>query len=134
MNLLSDQSSWPEGDFAILSSVYGCPNTPVFEWKYIYMTFKHKPGITGFNTYSQQYHIQGAAKDHFVSLHFCLKYESKLAEGQNQTKWSEGNYCIFGINNGCPPGKLHICNNTNGKNRLRNGHLRNRVTLSRERQ
>ena len=106
----TELSRWPEGNFALLSSIHGCPFTSAFPWKHAHVTFRRKPVSNGRNFQSSQNHFRGPSGEYEFSLHLCIKYELLNGNTQSQRKWPQGNYCIFAVDNQCPVGKKSLTN------------------------
>ena len=102
MYLCVDETLWPEGNFAILETVYGCPDSGNQEWLSAYIdvmsTNQSLPG----STWSPRLHMSGPYDEHSLSINLCVK--GRLFGRRRDTPWPAGEYCIINSGDGCLTG------------------------------
>ena len=103
---------WPDGDYALPMSVYGCPDTNVNKWNYGYMNISIKDNIELFETSIGQ--VLGNGPDwnllelygpyglHSIQLNFCTKVNS--GNEYNVAEWPSGQYGVYATQSPCPSG------------------------------
>ncbi|XP_055889228.1 uncharacterized protein LOC106077171 isoform X1 [Biomphalaria glabrata] len=89
---------WPRGTFALLKSYSGCPTNPIKPQKWLeeYKRFHTESSSSlNLNSFSKNGHLalpinSTQGKDHFMTLHYCVKNTSTNEE----PIWPKGSYCI----------------------------------------
>lgn len=110
-------SGWPSGQYAVVASMYGCPET---NWKISYInlslltdeiywtstgiSFAYYSGATP-KTYNHSHgiHILGPYSKRSFQFTFCNRNDTNPS-----SSWPVGNYCLFGTDDECPEGTLHL--------------------------
>ena len=110
---------WPDGDYALPLSTFGCPNQAINAWKYGYMNisfwqefelFVPTIGTLGWSASKgslQLFELLGPYGSHSIQLNFCGRVSGN---GSDQTLWPTGEYGIYGTERNCPSGKITLCN------------------------
>ena len=103
--------TWPDGDYSIPMSVYGCGDMEENQWLtgYLNISFKypislHKTsgGETDKRTSSV---ILGPHGRYSYQLNFCTKIVGNKTQNPGRLSlWPPGDYSIFGSRRGCPDG------------------------------
>ena len=106
---------WPDGDYALPMSIYGCPELGSSDWKYGYMniSFSHKVdlyerklGLVGWNHSFLM--LLGPYGPYSYQLNFCTKSSGgENSSDSDATRWPAGQYSIYKTNNRCPTGEFH---------------------------
>ena len=98
-----ERVQWPEGNFALLSTIYGCPGSDPQYWLSGYLsipsTFTSEPVIT----WSSNVHLQGPYTSRQARLPFCIKDE--VFGNRRVHAWPRGTYCIIKVGDACPHGR-----------------------------
>ncbi|ELU03395.1 hypothetical protein CAPTEDRAFT_188944 [Capitella teleta] len=84
---LSAHSLWPQRDFALPMTSYGCPKQPNFPWLEGQVTFRaYRVHL------SEDFAFMGPLKNNAWSLRFCTKMEHSLSpqNSERQTVWPAG--------------------------------------------
>ncbi|ELU12964.1 hypothetical protein CAPTEDRAFT_211476, partial [Capitella teleta] len=92
-------SRWPEGDYALPLSAYGCPLIDDFTWLQGHVTFTNDDV-----TWSPAFDLRGPLGPNEWTLGFCSKVEAmhlpeKLPQ---QPQWPLAAYCVYRIAHLCP--------------------------------
>lgn len=108
----SGEVLWPDGDYALPMSVFGCPDPDTNNWQYGYINITFKLTIDLFETSLGRIgnnetdlnflELLGPYGPHSIQLNFCT-HEKK---DYDETGWPSGQYGVHGTHNGCPTGKL----------------------------
>lgn len=109
------KSMWPEGTYALPTSIFGCPETAEMGWAsaYINLTLPDSAQRQEWNVKNPQLlndiiepDILGPYHYRALQMNFCVKTRTYFEEGDtNSTEWPTGQYCIYSFNNTCPQGK-----------------------------
>lgn len=97
---------WPEGSFALIEQIFGCPNHMNDQWNPLVIQFDIANSSAASIQWSASPHFKGPYSQTRLDLHLCVKkpeYGSWRA-----TPWPAGSYCIFSPSNDCPKGEI-IC-------------------------
>ena len=104
--------TWPEGDYSIPTSVYGCGDVETNKWLTGYLNISFKYPITWKMSSSREAYIRklsmllGPHGHHSYQLNFCTKVLGGRAQSASRLSvWPKGDYSIFGSRRGCPAGK-----------------------------
>ncbi len=89
-----DTLRWPNGDYGLLTSAFGCPRIPETTW------FKETLTIYSANPMesaaAQRSYLLGSFSDNLVTLNVC-----NMRRGFNLpsvTQWGTGDYCLLKVN------------------------------------
>ena len=114
IDMLLASYRWPDGDYAIPMSTYGCPDPDINEWKYGYMNISFWQGFelsgpsigalgwSASNGSLKLFELLGPYGSHSIQLNFCGRVSGN---GSDQTLWPTGKYGIYGTEQNCPSGK-----------------------------
>ena len=112
---IKGESRWPQGEYSLPKSVYGCPDKGQESdtWHYGYMKIGFKQTIQLFesslgevgwkNTEFGFLELLGPYGPHSIQLNFCTRVNGC---DNNVTLWPSGRYGIYGTKQGCPSGKI----------------------------
>ncbi|XP_048244633.1 uncharacterized protein LOC125376772 [Haliotis rufescens] len=106
-------SSWPRGNYGLLSTVYGCPETSEYGWQTGYINLTSTGSRTAYHDWSDSLHLLGPYHLHTIQLNFCMRPDDLDTEDdeilnvtENRTAssniWPQGHYCIFQGDADCP--------------------------------
>ena len=102
---------WPEGDYALPMSIYGCSYGDTTNWKYGYMniSFEWPTHIytkkAGRHWKSQPSFLLGPYGSHSLQINFCTRVHGVVSStGNTKQRWPLGQYSIYGTEAGCPGG------------------------------
>lgn len=105
---------WPDGDYALPMSIYGCPEPGRGDWNYGYMNisfsqradlYERHLGLVGWNQSFLM--LVGPYGPYSYQLNFCTKSSGAgNSSDPDIARWPSGHYSIYGTNNGCPIGEL----------------------------
>ena len=120
IDMLLGSYRWPDGDYAMPMSTYGCPDPDINEWKYGYMNISFWHGFelsvpsigalgwSASNGSLKLFELLGPYGSHSIQLNFCGRFSgngSISGNGSDQTLWPTGMYGIYGTEQNCPTGK-----------------------------
>ena len=100
--------SWPDGDYSLPMSVYGCNELDSTGWKYGYMnmSFKDKVEIRELHNVDVKSSNASLLLDpmglYSYQLNFCTRVPNQATT--TEKAWPQGRYSIFGSYDGCPYG------------------------------
>ena len=104
---------WPDGDYSIPMSVYGCGNMAENQWLtgYLNISFKYpviwQSSRNADNNRRPPSLLLGPHGQFSYQLNFCTKHLNRTAKIPDPlSAWPRGNYSIFGSRRGCPAGSL----------------------------
>ena len=95
---------WPEGNFALPESVYGCPDSEHSDWLRYSLTIQTTDQSWPNNTWSQTLKLRGPLADHLATVNFCVK-STQFGSARN-APWPPGIYCLLDAGSGCLSGSL----------------------------
>ena len=110
---------WPDGNYALPMSVYGCPEPDMASWKYGYINisftertdlYEKTLGSIGWNHSFLM--LLGPYGPYSYQLNFCMKDPASSTIASTDTPmWPPGKYSIIGTAAGCPEGRdiLILC-------------------------
>lgn len=106
------QTAWPNTNYAIVTAMFGCPESREHGWTYGYvnMTLNSNSSSMFWNDddpLTFEPHILGPFTQRTLQINFCIM-RTNMTRNVNDTeikKWPTGNYCIFKVGNSCPDGK-----------------------------
>ena len=123
-----EESAWPDGPYALLTPRSGCPEAanrgwspgfvhfsmanPITVWRKAISINQNRSDIEEIITQERGANIDGFFNSAHIRLNFCFKLKTDLQ--LSEQIWPDGNYSIFGTEDGCPEGKatkikyLHI--------------------------
>ncbi|KAL8570787.1 hypothetical protein ACOMHN_006937 [Nucella lapillus] len=93
---VSTSSSWPNGPFALLSSISGCPGNNEF----VTGSWQHQGA--GDNAVSDGFLLAGTFDTSIFRYQFCTKEHSSSSDSAHV--WDKGQYCILRVGGVCPDG------------------------------
>ena len=103
--------AWPEGDYSIPMSVYGCGDMTQNQWSTGYLNISFKYPVTLHSSRSGETDIRmpsmllGPHGHHSYQLNFCTKVLGSATQSVSRLSvWPPGNYSIFCSRRGCPAG------------------------------
>ena len=117
--LFSIAMRWPDENYALPMSVYGCPDNAFNDWKYGYINmtfnstltfFEHPRGRLGRNeTDLSLTELLGPYGPHSIQLNFCGR--EKKESSDEVFDWPSGQYGVYGTkpNQSCPIGTSCAC-------------------------
>ena len=112
--LLLTAKRWPDENYALPMSVYGCPDRAVNDWKYGYINitfnstitfFEHPRGPLGRNASDLSLtELLGPYGPNSIQLNFCGR--EKKEKNEEVFDWPSGQYGVYGTNpnQSCPAG------------------------------
>jgi hypothetical protein len=113
------KSMWPEGIYALPTSMFGCPEAEESGWasSFINLTLPDSSQRQEWNTKNplqqnaiMEPNILGPYQHRAFQMNFCLKTHTHFEESDtNSTDWPGGQYCIYSFNNTCPQGQYILC-------------------------
>ncbi|KAL4235446.1 hypothetical protein ACF0H5_007082 [Mactra antiquata] len=101
------ESVWPDDNFALPETVFGCPEEDVISWRKISVHLKAKnisvssDPLTERQSWPAIPHYRGPLHDHNVTLHFCMKRKTS----DESVQWPYGQYCVY-RKHPCPSGMV----------------------------
>ena len=107
--------SWPDGDYSLPMSKYGCNDFDTNSWKYGYLniSFEQKVELNELNIgavgWNSSLFILGPFGSYSYQMNFCTKVSGMTTSDKIKKTWPQGRYSIFGSWKGCPSGKLFCC-------------------------
>ncbi|VDI37675.1 Hypothetical predicted protein, partial [Mytilus galloprovincialis] len=105
-------TQWPEGTYALHSSMFGCPESSEFGWSTGYINLTLFDNSRNFiwnddDPYTFEPHILGPYTEHAMQMNFCVM-ESNVTVFDDDSRvnrtWPTGNYCIYRTGVKCPVG------------------------------
>lgn len=105
---------WPNGEYAIPRSVYGCPDNELNNWKYGYMRliFPHRYHLDrqqyeeGVGIPQSQEYVLGLVGKNTFQMNFCAKIPEDAAGHIDSAEWPGGSYSIYQWATKCPEGRF----------------------------
>ena len=114
------ESEWPDGPYALLTPRSGCPEATNRGWKSGFVHFSMANPITVWrkaisinqnesdveeiiSKNERGANIDGLFSSAHIRLNFCFKMKTDVQSSEQI--WPNGNYSIFGTDDGCPEGK-----------------------------
>ena len=117
---------WPDGDYSIPMSIYGCPEQEINKWSHGYINFTMDSDSAQLIRYingekmrhqfwdEMNFFLLGPYGKRVIQMNFCSKqtFNGKLKGGE----WPRGSYAVFS-NDGqsCPYGRFscpYFCNSS----------------------
>ena len=123
---VNDWRRWPDGDYAILESIYGCPDPDVNIWEHGYMNISfeqphnlQQPGLEDILDHNSS-KLLGPLSQNRIQLNFCARVANTLnAPSTTTSEWPRGKYSVYRTGNDCPEGRIL----RNMSRSVRNVHL-----------
>ena len=110
---------WPNGNYAIPMSVYGCPDQNLNNWKHNFINITYstshmlKEATLGKVYLKDDLYTLGPFGSHNFQYNFCIKSDS-LTNGETNdvsdiihetAEWPNGDYAILRMKGKCPDGE-----------------------------
>ncbi|VDI65084.1 Hypothetical predicted protein [Mytilus galloprovincialis] len=100
-------TQWPGGNYALHTSMFGCPEDVDYGWMsgYVNMTLLPKSRNMFWNDldwFTFEPHILGPYTQQAIQINFCIMNSTTTATADNP--WPAGNYCIYKASDICPIG------------------------------
>ena len=106
-----DWRRWPDGNYAVLSSVYGCPDPDVNRWEHGYMNISFRdphnlqqPALEDIMNHNSSM-LLGPNSQNRIQLNFCGKITGS-DDFSTTAEWPRGKYSIYKTGDTCPSGKV----------------------------
>lgn len=103
---------WPDGDYALPMSIYGCNDPDFDQWQYGYVNISFVEPVLMFEEHKGQIDMRqpslllGPYGRHSLQLNFCSKVSHNVnTHEQVYPEWPPGQYAVYGSEKGCPEGK-----------------------------
>lgn len=105
---------WPEGNYALPTSIYGCNDPEFDQWQHGYINISFMEPVLLFERSKGHIHIEtpslllGPYGPRSLQLNFCVKVSEEAdPHAQVATEWPPGQYAVYGSEKGCPKGKTN---------------------------
>ncbi|XP_065938424.1 uncharacterized protein [Magallana gigas] len=109
-----EKSLWPDGTYALPTSMFGCPETEAKGWStsYVNLTLPESSKQQEWNMKNPELktdviepNILGPYYYRALQMNFCVKtptYFENRESNRTSAEWPRGQYCIYSFNNTCP--------------------------------
>ena len=115
VNSISDWAwrQWPDGDYAIPMSVYGCSDQELNNWQHsqnhAVHYVKYAWGVNSKDIVTLKDDVLNLGpiglNSNTFQVNYCVKHSTSNGQRMRDVEWPRGNYAIFPTNYVCPIGK-----------------------------